>query len=169
MSPVQDPRFSAARREQIAEKDREMFERAARAEVTIPLAILGVCGIAVLGHDVLAAGWEGAAVRLVYYIIQLLLGVLGLWVAATLWLGGAGPLSLAVLRLAAIYTVYDLILIGATAMGLAFLAWFICAVVYISLLAWLFDLEWMDALILAVVTFVIKVAVGAALLVAFAA
>jgi len=163
MSPVHDPRYSSSRWEKIAEKEREESARAARNEWVIPFAIAAVAGIVVFSIAFAAAGPEGPAIVLISRGIELVLGILGLWICATLWLGGVGPLGLAILRLAACYFTYDAIQMIGALFEIPVIPWLIAVVVYISMLAWLFEIEWTDAFILAIVTGLIKVLAGVAL------
>lgn len=86
--------------------------------------------------------------------VELVFGLLGLWIAAKLWLGGVGPLGLGILRLAGIYAITDLI--AMLVAPLMILGWFIRVVVYVGLLAWLFDLEPNDSIIVALITWLLK-------------
>ena len=83
------------------------------------------------------------------------MGVAGLWLAAKLWLGGAGPLGLAILRLAGIYAMTDLI--GIVVAPLLMVGWLIKIAVYVAMLAWLFDFEIAESIMVALITFVLKV------------
>ncbi len=166
MSPIHDPRFSSTRWKERLAESRAASEQAARMEYLKPLAMLLLGGGTVMawlfltpaeGADAPAA----ATVALLYPVvlaIELVFGVAGLWVVAKLWLGGAGPLGLAILRLAGIYTAVDLIAV-ITAPRLI-LGWIIQLVCYVCLLAWLFELEVSESMILALVTFVLKVVAG---------
>lgn len=69
------------------------------------------------------------------------------------------PLGLAILRLAGIYAATDLI--SLVVAPLMIVGWIIHVVCYVGLLAWLFDLQIAESVILAVITFVLKVAGGA--------
>ena len=79
-----------------------------------------------------------------------------------MWLGGVGPLGLAIVRLAGIYAATDLIAILAA--PLLFLGWFVYLVCYVGLLAWLFDLEAIESIMLALITFVLKIIAGFAII-----
>lgn len=72
--------------------------------------------------------------------------------------GGAGPLGLAILRLAGIYAAVDLLAVIIA--PLFFVGWLIQLVCYVCLLAWLFELEVSESIALAVVTFLLKVGAG---------
>ena len=163
MSPVYDPRFSEARWEKTLQKDREASDQAARMEYIKPLVMLVLGGAVVMGVYLLRGPedpdeFSGAARVLLYPIglaIELVLGVAGLWLAAKLWLGGAGPLGLAILRLAGIYAMTDLI--GIVVAPLLMVGWLIKIAVYVAMLAWLFDFEIAESIMVALITFVLKV------------
>ncbi len=158
MSPIEDPSF-AARRHEIRERELADAGRAERAEYIKPLVMV-VFGVgAVLTWNTLApgmpAGLIAGMVYLVVLVVSLIFGVAGLWVCCKLWLGGAGPFGLGVVRLAGVYGVTDLV--GKLTETLSFMSFFIQAVVYVCLLAWLFELELMESIIVAIVTFLLKV------------
>ena len=79
------------------------------------------------------------------------------WCPSYGW-GGAGPLGLAILRLAGIYAAVDLLAVIIA--PLFFVGWLIQLVCYVCLLAWLFELEVSESIALAVVTFLLKVGAG---------
>jgi hypothetical protein len=163
MSPVHDPRFSEARRSKSVLLDQQAGERAARMEYIKPLVMLLVGGVTVV-VILLSTGADdpnapsGAIRALAYPIglaLELAFGVAGLWVAAKLWLGGAGPLGLAILRLAGIYATTDLI--GMVVAPLQMVGWIITLVLYVVMLAWLFDFEVLESAFVALITFLLKI------------
>ncbi|MHC4127136.1 MAG: hypothetical protein ACYTE6_01440 [Planctomycetota bacterium] len=104
---------------------------------------------------------SGAVRALAYPIglaLELAFGVGGLWVAAKVWLGGAGPLDLAILRLAGIYAMTDLI--GIVVAPLQMVGWIITLVLYVVMLAWLFDFEILESAFVALITFLLKIFAG---------
>ena len=161
MSPVQDPRFSHAHKSQMLQQDRDDSERAARMEYIKPTVMLLLGGGIVMG-SLLSSGGVGSALLYVLVIsIELIVGVAGLWAASAIWLGGMGPLGLGILRLAGIYAMTDMI---ALFLGeLAFVGWLIQMVCYVAMLAWLFDLDPAESILLAILTFVLKIGAGIAL------
>ena len=54
-------------------------------------------------------------------------------------------------------------LIGALLGELAFVGWLIRLVCYVAMLAWLFELDLGDSILLAILTFVLKIGAGLAL------
>ncbi len=175
MSPIQDPRFSGSRWSETLEKDRQAAERAGKLEYIKPLIMLVVGGgivmtaLAAADAEIGGAGATAAAAAATMYpivlAIEVVFGIIGLLIASYLFLGGAGPLGLAVLRLAGIYAAVDCVAVIAS--PLMFLSWIIQGVLYIGLLAWLFELEFTDTLLLAVITFVLKIVAGFAVIAAF--
>ena len=100
---------------------------------------------------------EGAGFFLAYPIwlaFEVVVGVAGLWVAAKLLLGGAGPLLLAIVRLAGLYAVSDAVYV---VIPLPIIGYLASVVVYIGLLASLFDFELGEAIAVGLITFVLKV------------
>ncbi len=163
MSPVHDPRYSHARWGKNREQEVAASEREARLAWLVPLGMLVVGAGAVMGVRALSGGIEGlsgpalAALYPAGLAFEVAVGVLGLWVAAKLWLGGADTLGLAIVRLAGIYAAIDVLFLVPLPV---FVTWVAAVIAYVGLLAWLFDLEHQDAAILAFITFVLKVVVG---------
>ena len=161
MSPIQDPRFSNAHKSQMRQQDRDAGERAARMEYIKPTVMLLLGGGIVVG-SVLSSGSAGSALLYVLVLsVELIVGVAGLWAASAIWLGGMGPLGLGILRLAGIYAMTDMI---ALFLGeLAFVGLLIQLVCYVAMLAWLFELDPAESILLAILTFVLKIVAGFAI------
>ena len=161
MSPIQDPRFSHAHKSQMRQQDRDAGERAARMEYIKPTVMLLLGGGIVVG-SVLSSGSAGSALLYVLVLsVELIVGVAGLWAASAIWLGGMGPLGLGILRLAGIYAMTDMI---ALFLGeLAFVGLLIQLVCYVAMLAWLFELDPAESILLAILTFVLKIVAGFAI------
>lgn len=161
MSPIQDPRFSHAHKSQMRQQDRDAGERAARMEYIKPTVMLLLGGGIVVG-SVLSSGSVGSALLYVLVLsVELIVGVAGLWAASAIWLGGMGPLGLGILRLAGIYAMTDMI---ALFLGeLAFVGLLIQLVCYVAMLAWLFELDPAESILLAILTFVLKIVAGFAI------
>ena len=161
MSPIQDPRFSSAHKSQMRQQDRDAGERAARMEYIKPTVMLLLGGGIVVG-SVLSSGSVGSALLYVLVLsVELIVGVAGLWAASAIWLGGMGPLGLGILRLAGIYAMTDMI---ALFLGeLAFVGLLIQLVCYVAMLAWLFELDPAESILLAILTFVLKIVAGFAI------
>lgn len=166
MSPIQDPRFSHAHKSQMRQQDRDAGERAARMEYIKPTVMLLLGGGIVVG-SVLSSGSVGSALLYVLVLsVELIVGVAGLWAASAIWLGGMGPLGLGILRLAGIYAMTDMI---ALFLGeLAFVGLLIQLVCYVAMLAWLFELDPAESILLAILTFVLKIVAGFAIAITLA-
>ena len=161
MSPIQDPRFSHAHKSQMLQQDRDDSERAARMEYVKPTVMLLLGGGIVVGYLLSSSGVGSALLYVLVISIELIVGVAGLWAASAIWLGGMGPLGLGILRLAGIYAMTDMITLF---LGeLAFVGWLIRLVCYVAMLAWLFDLDPAESILLAILTFVLKIGAGIAI------
>ncbi len=166
MSPVPDPRYSQARWDKNLQENREADEQAVRMEYIKPLVMLLVGGLVVMGLHLMTTpedpdGISGLVLAAGYPIglaIELAFGVAGLWIAATLWLGGAGPLGLAIVRLAGIYAMTDLI--GIIVAPLVMVGWLIMVVLYVVMLAWLFEFDINESIMVALITFLLKFFAG---------
>lgn len=166
MSPIQDPRFSHAHKSQMRQQDRDDSERAARMEYIKPAVMLLLGGGIVVSYLLSSSGVGGALLYVVVLSIELIVGVAGLWAASAIWLGGMGPLGLGILRLAGIYAMTDMI---ALFLGeLAFVGWLIQLVCYVAMLAWLFELDPAESILLAILTFVLKIVAGFAIAIVLA-
>ncbi len=161
MSPIQDPRFSHAHKSQMRQQDRDDSERAARMEYIKPAVMLLLGGGIVVSYLLSSSGVGSALLYVLVITIELIVGVAGLWAASAIWLGGMGPLGLGILRLAGIYAMTDMITLF---LGeLAFVGSLIQLVCYVAMLAWLFDLDPAESILLAILTFVLKIVAGIAI------
>ena len=162
MPPIEDPRFTEGRWERSLQADRAAADRAGRMDYVKPAVMFLVGGAGVMATILMTGRDDPNATPLVvdalaYPIvltIQLVFGVGGLWIAATLWLGGAGPLGLAILRLAGIYALTDLIGLGLAPM--LFVGWLIKVSLYVVMLAWLFEFDIKESIMVAIITFLLK-------------
>lgn len=165
MSPVHDPRFTQAhtdaRQADVADSRRiERWEyRKALLVFAIALgatALLGLAGTPSPGH--IALLWLG---------IKLLGGLwvafIALLIAERLFLGDAGPKGLSVLRLAAA-------LAGAQATwqvvgGVPLYGIVLASFAYALLIVWLFDIDFVEALLLAAISWVLVIVVVVGLII----
>jgi hypothetical protein len=143
----------------IVERARADSRRRSRMDVLYPLVLVGagLVMIAMAGGAGTGAAFAPAGLTIAYFaglVLSVALGVAALWVASHLWLGGAGPLPLAVLRLAAVYAVVDGVAVIAA--PLLIIGWLLALAVYIGLMMWLFELDARDAVMLTALTFLIK-------------
>ncbi len=175
MSPIYDPRFSKVRRNRDLAAERDAADQAARMEPVKPLVLLAVAGTTVVIALAVRGSPGAGPPPALLYPVQLSLGVaagtLGLWAASKLWLGGAGPLGLAILRLAAVHAAVDVIAVITLPMfvGPVFYGprivwfWIVQGICFAWLLCWLFDLDISDSILLAIITWVLKIATALAL------
>lgn len=167
MSPIADPRFAAQRRA-LLDKEEADSRRAARLEYIKPLTMLIVGGCVMMGVYANSGGREdlsGATLALLYPVglaIQLGFGLVGLWLATKVLIDDAGPLHLALLRLAGIYACTDVV--GLIVAPLFMLGWLIQGAVYLGMLMWLFELDVTESIVLALITFLLKVGAGIVLM-----
>ncbi len=132
-------------------------------ETTIP-AVLLVLGIAMYLAFGLWLGGAGVAAfilgeTLVGLAIGIPLGILACFITA--WLMGAsfGTLKGAILKLAAVYTFPSaVLLLAATSLSIegVLLGLLFGLVLYCGLLAWLFELDPLEVIVLAIVLFVVR-------------
>ncbi len=173
MAPYIDPKLPRSSWKDSLEIERTQARQCVRMEYIKPLVMLLVGGGAMITYHCFSnrdPDFTGPALAGIYagiLLIQLVFGVTGLLIACKLWLGGAGRLGLGILRLLGIYAIADLVRLGTDAIGLGLVGWLIELAVYVSLLAWLFELEIRDSIVLAVITWVLKLVVGIALVIAF--
>lgn len=171
MTPYHDP-HTATRR---LERDEWMQREASRVELweylkpAIMLCV-GFVGILLL----FAMRGNGAAVEQMFVsaivfpimlVVQIVVGVTALMIVSALWVGGAGPLFLGVLRLAGICAITNLVAVFLGPLGCFALP--AVAFVYAGLIAWLFDMEWVDGLAVAVISFVLIVAASFTMIAVF--
>lgn len=124
-----------------------------------PLVMLVAGAATVMLLDI---GDASALLYPVLLAIELAFGLAGLWLACKLYVGGAGPLGLAVLRLAGIYAATDVIAMLADPLGaLGLIIHLLC---FVGLLAWLFDFDPWETVVVLVVTFLLKIVASAAVI-----
>lgn len=171
MPPIQDPRFSKARWNETLQEQREASERTGRKEYIKPLVMLGVCAPIALGLFVRLA-WSNpevsaAAFAVVYPIglgVSVAVGILALFIASQLILGGAGPLGLATLRIAGACAAHDVayLLLGGR-VGLTAFPFLTAVFIFVGLVVWLFEMDLSDAALVAIIILVLKLLVWVAL------
>lgn len=124
-------------------------------EVTIPAVLLGIALAVFVGYGFYAAGAAGAGVVLMAVGVQLVIGVLlaiiACFITAKVMGISFGPLGSASLKLAAIFTFP-----AAVSLFIPVVGWLAALILYFALLAWLFDLEAFEAVVCAVVIWVVR-------------
>lgn len=141
--------------------DREESRRIAIETYRTPLLMLGIGGGILFLTALFTAGFAGAAILMLSYAVQVPIGLAVFLFCCMLWIGFDAPIHLTALRLAAIYTVVDLVyhVIGYF-LPFPILTWFIAVIVYIGLLSELLEMEWQDAAMVGVLTYAAKVIIG---------
>ena len=90
-------------------------------------------------------------------VLQVVLGIIALFITAAIMGIDFGPLGLAILKLAAIMVFPDAV---AAVFPIPLLGWIISMGLYLWLLAWLFDLEPLDTVVCAFVIFFVNIGAG---------
>ncbi|MBX3357924.1 MAG: hypothetical protein KF745_05805 [Phycisphaeraceae bacterium] len=138
---------------QRAKRQRE-GAKTAQQEYIKPLVMLivGVAGVAVLGG-------QGASSVLAYLVatgIGVVVGLAVYWVCCMLWIGFDAPMGLTALRLAGIYVVVDLVAHLCDLLPIPLLTMILPCLTYMGLLMSMLDMEIVDAVVVAIATFIVK-------------
>jgi hypothetical protein len=119
--------------------------------------------VGAVGSCIIVASQTGNAAAAAGYLLQFAitvpLGLLVFWLCSAMWIGFDAPIHLTALNLAGIYAASDLAsnLLGLT--GLPILGWAVGTVTYVGLLVDMLELELQDAVIVALVTFIVKIVI----------
>jgi hypothetical protein len=144
------------------ERDKARYDsdRIARMAYIKPLLHFGV-GILIVAFFYLAQN-EGEALMFyaLKYAIQVPIGVVAFFLCCLLWMGFDAPMHLTALRLAGVYALVDAASLILSLLPLHFLGWVIVLAIYIGLLAEALELDLQDAIIVGVVTSLIRVLVA---------
>ena len=136
-----------------------MASSEATKEVTVPVALLAVGLVLFAVAGLLLGGAVGAGVYLLMVAVQLVvgvpLGILACFITARILQGSFGYLNTAILKLAAIF-----VFCGAVAAVVPYVGWLISLPVYWGLLAWLFELEVAEVVVLTIVLWVVRLFVA---------
>lgn len=147
---------------------RRAEQEAKAARETVRDAYLKPALMAVVGCAVAAAvtGADGGAEAVVEYAvlfaISYIVGLAVFWVCSVMWIGFDAPMHLVALQLAGVYGVTDAAssLVNLVPFLPTFIGWIIVVTVYVGLLMEVLDLELQDAVILGLVTFIVKVVIA---------
>ena len=126
-------------------------------ERTIPQILLGVGVLIFVVHGFRTAGTEGATATLTALSIMLalgvVLGIIACFITAKIMDIDFGPLNTAVFKLAAIFLFPE-----AVSMLIPWpaAAWIVSVILYYWLLMWLFEIEFGEALVCAIVIWVVR-------------
>ncbi len=131
-------------------------ERSARFEYVKPAIIGALClpaamTLAATRSELPVASALGS--YLAVYAIAVVAGVGALWLASVLLLGGAGPLGLGILRMAAAMAAFDSIkfLLGANMVAIL-----LAGLALVGLLMWLFEMDAEEAALVAIIIVVLN-------------
>lgn len=138
------------------EKDRETSAAVAREAYLKPLIYFAVGFGAVSLIQLFSQGPMHAAAYALGYAIQLPIGVAVFWVCCLVWIGFDAPIHLTALRLAGIYALVDLADVIFTFVPIPLVGWAVPLFIYIGLLMDLLEMDLQDAVIVALITFLVR-------------
>ena len=150
-------------RDEEFEADSRDARRKAYLVPAIITLIAGIVLISVIHHNAEPGAFP---LLMIFFGVELVLGIAVFFVCSLFWIGIDQPIQLLSLQLAAVYTTTSAIgaLMDQGIGGVPIRAGLILGAIYVGLLALLTDIEWVDALGVAVVTIVVKFAIGFAFL-----
>ncbi len=102
------------------------------------------------------AGTEGAIAYLIKYAFYVPTGVVVFFLCCLIWLGFDAPMHLTALRLAGVYAVTDAVTAVVLLVPLPLIIWLVPLATYVGLLMDVLDLEIQDAVIVGLVTFLVR-------------
>lgn len=136
--------------------DREEASRNAVRDAYRKPTIMLLVGFAIqIIATLLSDGMADTAWLFPRFGIELVIGVVVFYVLGAMFFGLDAPIQLVILQLAGIYAVTDAVWIGCELVGLWYPI-FIVGFVYCGLLADMFEMELQEAVVLALVTFIVK-------------
>lgn len=164
MSPIYDPRFSQTKREGALQLEQDASKQASRIEYIKPLVILGIAfplammmvvGSIVPRQDVTTASILGFSV--ISFGLSLLLAMVALLIASKILIGNFGPIGLAVLRMASVLAVFDVVyLLLGGGWNITVFPGLVATVILVGMIVWLFDLDLISGALVAIIIFVLK-------------
>jgi hypothetical protein len=163
MIPVHDSRFAGMRRDALEYARRES-RRAELKAYFVPMGMLAAGWAATIAYAVIvddAGPLEAVAATgawLLVLAISMVAGLLGLVITCKLFGDDAGNLLLALIRLAGIYAV--IMIVGAVLSGLMCFGLVLTLVIMGILVAALFEMEFKEGFVVAVVTWLAWIAVA---------
>ncbi len=152
--------------EELRRRDQEAMQRQhLLKERLVPLGLIGAAIVtfggviaAYGGVEALATTWLGLGMNVAVGVGLMLVAC---FLTAKMLGVSFGPLGSAVLKLAAIYLFPDAVDLGVYAVtDLSFIGWITSIVLYFVLLSWLFDLDFGETMICAVVIFMVQMVAG---------
>lgn len=153
------------------EHDREHSQYVSRTEYITPAVMFGIGAvITIVAQLATGEGLEEVALYLLSYAVAIPIGVAAFFFFSLTWLGFDAPLHLTALRLAGIFAVADALdaILGQACIFLPlpilFGPWIVVLIAYIGMLMEMLDLELQDAVLVGLVTYVLRIAAFAGLL-----
>jgi hypothetical protein len=144
------------------DRDREDSSKVVRNEYIKPVLMMAIgLGVSLAIANSQGFGMEASIIYLIKYAIFVPFGVLGFFLCCMIWIGFDAPMHLTAMRLAGIYAVVDAVdaTLELMPLPIVLITWLVPAVLYIILLSQILDLELVDAFLLALVTFFIRMGV----------
>jgi ribosomal protein L32 len=139
---------------------RNYSKQVVRQEYLKPLVMFAVGTAIMLPVMLFQGGLALGGAYLLSFPVSVAIGLAVLWACSALWIGFDAPLMLTALRLTGIYAVTDVALVAGlwllSGVPVPFIGFLPGAVVYVALLADVLDLDLVDAIAVAVFTFVAK-------------
>lgn len=143
------------------EKNRENSEAVRRDTYIKPLVYFAVGFGIVSLIQLLSGGIDDLLFYAVGYAIQVPIGVAVYWVCCLIWIGFDAPVHVTALRLAGIYALVDLASAIFSFVPIPIIGWVAPLLIYVGLLMDLLELDLQDAVIVALITFLVKVLIAA--------
>ena len=166
MSPIHDPRFSQTKRDDALQLEREASKQSSRFEYVKPLVIFGIAFPFSLILVANSGGWDQdvtTASILGFFVIgfglSLLLAMVALLIAAKILIGGFGFLGLAVLRMASVLAVFDVVsLLLGGGLNISIFPGLVATIILAGMIVWLFDFDLTEGALVAIIICVLKLA-----------
>lgn len=131
-----------------------------KKDFTYPLALLLIGVVVFVGYGLFLGEASPSQTLLTLGIIttvQVIIGIIGCYIVASMMSIGFGTLGTASLKLAAVMVFPDAM---SLLVPIPFVNWIVALVLYFSLLAWLFSLDVTETFVLVVVLFIIRLLVA---------
>ncbi|MEZ6242959.1 MAG: hypothetical protein R3B57_07945 [Phycisphaerales bacterium] len=129
--------------------DRPVLDALKAPAICFVVGMLGITAVGIISGEPLLP-----LVYLVLYLVVLPVGLLVFYVCCYLWIGFDAPFYLNAAALLGTYAIADLV--GAVTSPLGFLGWVLQLLVYVGVLSKLLDIELVDAILVALITGIVK-------------
>ncbi len=142
------------------ERDAENSAAVAREAYIKPLVYFAVGFGVVSAIELFKGGPTDVLLYAIGYAIQVPIGVAVFWLCCLAWIGFDAPVHLTALRLAGVYALVDLASAIFESVTIPLVGWLVPLFVYIGLLMELLEMDMQDAVLVAIATFVVKIAIA---------